>query len=252
MPRRNSFAVLSLAAIAIAATAGCGEPTPVTEGIIHIDNGLTSTMVWHLDGKEVGPVEAGQVEMYRIGLGERTFRVTVEGRTIYEKKHTLTFGDRPYKHPTFVLNPDDSHRYCQVKVVYGNDSLSDGTADMLVSAISWAANQGHEGISEEQRQKELEYDRLKYEYEKLLSYADPKPYDTFFEVSPYCRVLQPVPNTMYTGKYSSSTSLVTLMRVPREIHDFLSTAKLKTEFTKEDIREMARVQGLIQDMVPTQ
>ena len=248
MFRLSTFASLTLAAIMTATMTGCGEQT---EAFIHVDNGSKATMVVHVDGQELGPVAAGQVKKFKIDLGQRKFKVTVAGRSIYERTHTLSYGDRPYRRPVYILNPDHSHRYCQVKVLYGDNSLTDATADLLVSSIAWAANQGHEEISEEERQRNIDHDRLNSAYQKLLGHGFAYDYEPFIEVDSHCQILQPVPNVMYTSQYNSSTSMTTIMRVSPEIHNFLRAAKLKTRFTEQDVREMAEMQFELQDIVPT-
>ena len=221
------------------------------EGYVYVDNGLQESIKVEVDGIEVATVRPGTSKKLTLALGPREFRVTSGDQVVYEATHTIDLGDRPFRRPKYILNPDNSNRYCNVEVVYGDDSLTQGSADMMVSLISKAASHNAEGIDDEATRRQWELDRqIQCKYRSLAGDMCAFGDEAFFQIETSGNILQPLPNMVFTSSHSSSAKRHSLIRVPQQIHDFIYQAKQVEEPTQEDLAKMAVAHEVVQSLVP--
>ncbi len=248
MFRIRSVLLLALAIAFLVHLPGCGEQT---EGFVFVDNGGPKTIIVEIDGKKMGSISSRKFKKFRLDLGVHHFRVTAGDEVIYDKQHTLDFGDRPFKRPTFLLNPDNSNRYCEASVVYGDDRLTQHSVDAMVTLISKAASKEATGGGDEATRRKWELDqKIKSKYRSLRNDLKAFGGEPFFRFETPHNILQPMPNAVIGSRHSSSSERSTLIRVPVEVHDAVYKLLQVEEPTAEDMRHLMITDKMVQALIP--
>ena len=118
--------------LALPLVTGCLEETT---GIVIFDNGAASVITVSIDGEDVATVEPGHSKPITIDLGERHIQVKHGSQVTYDEKHDFNYGERPYRRPMWILNPDETHCYCDVSVQYGFDEYVAARHDRIARMI---------------------------------------------------------------------------------------------------------------------
>ena len=100
MTQKNLLWVVGISVVLL--LCGC----EYTVGYVYVDNGGSKPVTVTVDGKDMGTIAPGSVERLTVDLGPRQFRVTRGKSVVYNKTHKIDSGDRPYRIPQYVLNPD--------------------------------------------------------------------------------------------------------------------------------------------------
>ena len=214
--------------------AGCGPPPPVTTGQLYLDNVTENPMVVSIDGNEMVTVPPGETANFTVPLGEHLLTASSGDEEMLQQQFNFT----PVKlrtKPYFILNPYETHRYCCVEIVYGNDDLVEGFSSGLASMMANAAASSAVGDDPEKQKQWIEEKTRLLEFKQVLaemSISGGEPISRFGGCSYF---LTPLPSIVVGSKYSSSARRSVVVRIPNELYDEIETLSKLEAPTQEDL-----------------
>lgn len=241
MFRPRFLYVLLFALSLIVCVPGCGE---ITDGYIYIDNTGNSAVTVLVDDVEMCQVEPGTFEKIMVKLGPHQITVKSSGRTIYSDTHVLDSGDRPFRRPTYLLNPDGTQRYCDISILYGDDYDMERRRDSLLQVADRVENQGDESARAElDRRIAKEFEEMSRD---IVVFGD-RPWIRFETSS---NVLTPVANTVYGSKRREGAERSALIRISKQWNAKIAKVLRVKKPTLRDLHRLAEVQSQVLELVP--
>ena len=231
MTRRLCLWYACLCIWLLAVAPGCGEQV---EGDVHVDNGSEELIVVFVDGKQEARIGPGRCRRLTLPLGDRTFKVTQGDHVIYEQTHKVDSGNRPFRRPTYVLNPDRKNRYCEVEVAHKDEDVQSQDLEDLITMISNSsknATPNEDVVTEGQTDEAIQAAKEKREtnraiirqYREVLKNLIAMGDDAFFPVAHGSHLFRPLPMVGY-NRHGGDQKRTTLARVPKVLHDYIAEA----------------------------
>lgn len=248
MSRLYAKGLSAVVALLFCCVAGCGE---LTDGYVYVDNGGPAAIEVFVDGEQKLTVAPGEVKRMMLKLGEHQFVVKRGDATIYNLSHVLDSGDRPFRRPKYILNPDNSHRYCEVTVKYGEDGYAIRRAQQLQAAYERLEQGNDDGAS----QVEIDglfanfQNRVRYEFKEISNNLEVFGDGPFIQFETPHNILKPVASSV-REKYGDSAERLALIRVPAKVHEMVTKALQVDNPTIEDLLTLAQAEGELQKHVP--
>ncbi|MCA9218227.1 MAG: hypothetical protein KDB27_34400 [Planctomycetales bacterium] len=231
--------------LALPLVTGCLEETT---GIVIFDNGAASVITVSIDGEDVATVEPGHSKPITIDLGERHIQVKHGSQVTYDEKHDFNYGERPYRRPMWILNPDETHCYCDVSVQYGFDEYVAARHDRIARMIESLNEFDDAGPLDEAQ----EIDRAKlvvsmkghiaHEFRQILNDLETFPDGPLVQIEAVGTILAPVNDTIYT-RHSDSEERSSLVRIPRVLRDKIQQLAAIESPTIEDLQDLLIAQS---------
>ena len=214
--------------------AGCGPPPPVTTGTLYLDNVTEHPMVISIDGNEMVTVPAGKTGNCTVPLGEHEVTANSGEEVILQQMYSF-MPVTPRTKPYFILNPYDTHRYCRVEVVFGNDDLAQSFTSGLGSMMANAAASTAVGDDPEKQKEWIEEKTRLLEFQRVLGGISVYGGEPISRFGRFDHFLTPLPSIVVGSKYSSSARRSVVVRIPNELYNEIETlSKLKAP-TQEDL-----------------
>lgn len=243
--------MLVFATASIAFT-GCEPPKPA-EGYVFVDNGADELIEVFVDGERKARIGPGRLRKLTLEQGEYHFKVVAADQTIYDQTHEIDSGSNPYENPRYVLNPDNSHRYCEIKVVYfDEDEKSGQNLEDLISMISASGGEAEEeeaddGLTEAERRKRDRF--VARVFREKTEDLVPMGSEAFFEVRGIGNLFKPMPRVVYSSQKGDQTR-TTLARVPKVLHDYAIDAMQIAQPSKADLERLNVAHEVATSYVP--
>ncbi|MFU7562281.1 hypothetical protein ACMFWY_26590 [Roseiconus sp. JC912] len=223
-------------AILLLAPTGCRE---VTEAFVHIDNGEERPINVYVDDVFVAQVNAGHCRRLTLPLGTHQFSVQAlankstnsRSEILYSQSHTLETGNRPYRTPIYVLNPDGNNRYCEVALTDPDTAAADN-GDPIVTLVSHQP--ATESLDGNENRTKILGENLQNEFNAMLEKTrlyDPR---SFFRVDQTNHLFGPFPKSVFKLSTGSGPASA-MVRIPIGLHQKLSRVKAVTDPTEADL-----------------
>ncbi|OYP28232.1 hypothetical protein [Rhodopirellula sp. MGV] len=237
----NCRPLLSAAVVAmlLLAPLGCKE---VSEAFVHIDNGHHAAIAVYVDDVFAGEISPGHSRRLTLPLGEHHFRVLSAGQPVYDTIHHLDSGNRPYRTPVYVLNPDGNNRYCEVEMAtnaFEPDAFSaDHSKVTLVN--HWP-----------EREPDLTSDdrTIRARYQRLTQHAIAHPQRPFFKIKRADFFFGPLPSAVLSNDdlFNSPSALT---RVSARVHKTIIDAKEIESPSEQDLERLEKAVNAAVRSVP--
>ena len=239
MIRHIPFICLSAVLVVFA---GCGPPPPVTSGTLFLDNVTEYPVNISVDGNDMLTVAAGETGFVKVPLGEHVLTAKSEGESIHQQMFNFEYASRQTQ-PCFILNTNDTHRYCRVEIVYGNNRLSQGLASGMTSMMTNMAASTAVGDDPEAQKKWIEEKTRKFEFKRLLAEMyvfGGEPISRFRRSSNF---LTPLPSMVAGSRYSSTERRSVVVRIPNELYNEIEELSQLEAPTQEDLDRAYRLKS---------
>lgn len=241
MLRPRFITVTLFVVLLVVCVPGCGE---ITDGYVYIDNGGGSSMTVFVDGVEKCQIAPGTFDKIMLKLGPHQFCIKSNGTEIYNQSQVLDAGDRPFRRPTYLLNPDGKYRYCDISILYGDDHDMERRRGELLEIAERVENQGDQSAR-------IELDkRIAREFKEMsndIKVFGDRPWIRFETPN---NILTPVANTVYGSKRKDGTERSALIRISRKWNAKIAKALRTKKPTLRDLHRLAEVQSEVLDLVP--
>ena len=191
-------------------------------------------MVVSIDGDEVKTVAAGETGYFTVPLGKHFFSASSGGEVVHNQMFNFEYAKLQTK-PCFILNINDSQRYCRVEIVFGNNSLSNGITSGLTSLMTNAAASTAVGDDPEAQKKWIAEKTRKLELKRLLSEMSVFGNEPITRFGRSDNFLTPLPNIVYVGRNSSTERRSVVVRIPNELFDEIESLSKLEAPTQEQL-----------------
>lgn len=197
-------------AVVICCFAGCN----LDHGAwVYIDNGSETAIQVELDGVQVAEIGPGEFERIAAKSGERQFKITGAGETVFEGNKTIEKAESFFVPKRYLFNPDDTNNYWMYKVYYGQQSVFEKVT------------------RSDRNEHEIACNEICGEYE-LMPAAD------WITIPSGAFVLTDAPDQIVMKQTQSVAERNVLARVSEENYRILEQAKTNGDATEEDLVEL--------------
>ncbi|WP_149498832.1 hypothetical protein [Roseiconus lacunae] len=259
----RSIVLATMVAICLLVPSGCKE---VSQAFVHLDNGHDRPVTIFVDGIYAGRVESGHSRRLTLPLGHHEFFVKDDQRVVYSAAHRLDSGDRPYRTPVFILNPDGNNRYCELQLAMR--PIETGHEDGLVTLTSHQEpplddqcipTQVIKTLPEKTLpEKILPHDittetlsaaEVRAQYKAILRRFNLRSPTTFFQVEHAEHQFSPIPIAAFPTE-ETEPSPSALARIPHPLHRYLSEAFAVDHPTRQDLEMLQKAESAAIACVP--